>query len=72
MELIQAIETLKEKNVKKTILALTLKHGESVSILGGLIQIEIDLEYHSSRPLLRFHAPRFIDILRIKKTKEVQ
>jgi hypothetical protein len=68
MEITQAIETLKEKNDKQCVLALTLKHGETVNILGGLIQIEVDLEYHSSRPLLRFKAPKFIDIFRSKRT----
>jgi hypothetical protein len=67
MEVEQAIETLKEKNDKKCVLALTLKHGEVVSIFGGLIEVEVDLEYHASRPLLRFKAPRFVDIFRTKK-----
>lgn len=57
------------KNSKKSTLCLTLRHGESVSVLGGLIEIEIDLEYHPTRPMLRFKAPFFVDIFRVKNKK---
>jgi sRNA-binding carbon storage regulator CsrA len=63
----QAIETLNNKNERPAILALTLKHGESISILGGLIEIEVNLTYHPSRPMLKFKAPKFVRIFRIKK-----
>ena len=67
MQINQAIETLNEKGDKKCVLALTLKHGEVVKILDGLIEVEIDLEYHPSRPMIKFKAPRFVDIFRTKK-----
>lgn len=69
MQIEQAVETLIQNKDKKCILGLTVKNGETVSIMNGLIEIEVDLDYHNSRPLLRFKAPRFISIFRVKKTK---
>lgn len=48
-------------------LCLTFKDGESVSLMNGLIEIEFDLKSHSSRVLVRFKAPRFVQILRKKR-----
>jgi hypothetical protein len=68
METLQAIETLREHSDKKCSLTLTLKHGEVVALLGGLIEIQIDLEEHKTKPMLRFKAPKFVDIFRIKRS----
>ena len=69
MNTVEAIETLNKHKDKKSSLPISFKHGDSVTLLNGLIEIEIDLEYHSNRALLRFKAPRFVDIFRIKKSQ---
>jgi hypothetical protein len=51
----------------KKILCITFKHGESVSLLNGLIELDFDLKHHSNRVLVRFKAPKFVQIFRKKK-----
>ena len=49
-------------------LTLTIKHGEFISILNGLIKIEIDMEYYNSkrRVILRIKSPKVFGVLRKK------
>ena len=54
-------------NETKKILCISFKHGESVSLINGLIELEFDLKHHTNRVLVRFKAPRFVEIFRKKK-----
>lgn len=63
----QAINVLEQNAESKSTLKVSFKHGEIISILNGLIEIEVDLEYHSNRVLMKFKAPKFVKIFRIKK-----
>lgn len=70
MDLQQAVDSLSNivnLGEPKKNLSVSLKHGESVSLLNGLIEIEVDLKEKSSRVLIRFKAPKFVTIFRKKK-----
>ena len=70
MDLQQAVNSLSnivDLNEPKKSLNLTIKHGETVSLLNGLIEVEVDLKHHSNRVLLKFKAPQFVQIFRKKK-----
>jgi hypothetical protein len=70
MDLQQAVDSLSNivnLGEPKKKLCLTLRHGETVSFLNGLVEVEVDLKAHSSRALLKFKAPKFVTIFRKKK-----
>lgn len=70
MDLQQAVNSLSDivnLGEPKKNLCITLKHGESVSLLNGLIEIEVDFKKKSNGVLLRFNAPKFVSIFRKKK-----
>jgi hypothetical protein len=49
-----------------TTLSITVKDGDRISILDGLVEIEVDFSMHGKRKL-RFKAPRVVPIFRKKK-----
>ena len=57
-------------NEPKKFLCITFKDGESVSLLNGLIEMEFDLKLKSNRVLVRFKAPKFVQILRKKREQK--
>jgi hypothetical protein len=70
MDLQQAVNSLSNivnLNEPKKSLNLTIRHGEAVSFLNGLIEVEVDLKQHSNRVLMKFKAPGFVKIFRVKK-----
>lgn len=66
-ETVNVLNNIVNLNEPKKNLCITFKDGESVSLMNGLIELEFDLSHHSNRVLVRFKAPRFIQILRKKR-----
>ena len=72
MDLSQAIRSLSDLvnlGEPKKNLVVKVKTGETVLMLNGLI--EINLEVSSGSAVLRFRAPSFVDIVRKKLTENV-
>jgi hypothetical protein len=72
MDLNQAVRSLSDLvnlGEPKKNLVVKVKTGETVLMLSGLI--EINLEIASGSAVLRFRAPSFVDIVRKKLTENV-
>lgn len=69
MDLNQAVQSLSDLvnlNEPKKNLIINFKDKEILSLLGGLIEIEVDLMYNNSKKkvALRVKAPAFVKVLR--------